>query len=212
MPSDLWALPQSASLPAHLPPLKRPFSISSPTCKVRFWRPIQQYSKTFITLLFILNEKALVSSHWGLIWLSQQFYVPEKKYKLKFSTKIASQGEMCFLVTNSAVMFSDTCFRFLIGSAGIISLLSVFDHTDIINHTCSKFSSHFDSPGCPQSMGDNPACSAVWIPTPRISSWHLTSGYSLSQFPTFKNPLWILRLYQNIENSRWFWIILYEET
>ena len=136
----------------------------------------------------------------------------EEVTELKFSTKIASQGETCFLVTNSAVMFSDTCFRFLIGSAGIISLLSVFDQTDIINHTCSKFSSCFDSPGCPQSMGDKPACSATWIPTPQISSWHVTPGYSLSQFPTFENSLWMLRLYQNIENSRRFWIILYEET
>ena len=67
----------------------------------------------------------------GMKMIKSAIWCPgEEVTKIKFSTKIIPQSEICFLVTNSVIMLSDACFHFVIGSAGIISLLSVFNQTD----------------------------------------------------------------------------------
>lgn len=121
----------SASLPA------RSAHTSGKALQHQFLHLESQVQKTnwlvlynFMTLLFILKEKPLVSFHWGWTWLSQQFDVRRRSNQNKIFHQDHISRWNLLPVTNSVIMLSDACFHFVIGSAGIISLLSVFNQTD----------------------------------------------------------------------------------
>lgn len=108
--------PQPAALLDHLPPLERTFLPSLLASSVFQFAESgfeDQFCSTvkfhYIVVYFKLEASGFFPV--GINMMKSAILFPEEELtQVKFAAKMLFPGEMCFLVTSSAIMLSGTCF------------------------------------------------------------------------------------------------------
>lgn len=114
-PGRLGAPPQPAALPDHPPPRERPFlpTLSASSVSQFAESGFEDRSRRTVKFHYIIVDFKLEASGLfpvGINMMKPAILFPEELTQVKFATKMIFPGEMCFPVTSSAIMLSDTCF------------------------------------------------------------------------------------------------------